>query len=158
MSELSNPNDWMDFQGAFNAYVRIDGAEVTDSRTDLLNDYSKLTADQVVNFVMPSDFAAVICGIVFIDDPAALSLFTSCTEHDAFERLQSYHKAHRRVLQCDNMFIAKKLSAFLQSQEGAWFYLRLAFILADAAEDEEYQPYLCGAGTRPETHNQKEQS
>ena len=131
----SNDNDWTDFQGAFISYVHIDDSSVDDTRHATLCEYCKLSAQQVLDYMtLPSDFAAIISGVAFANDPRTFGYAKPAKTGDyrLYFTVKSGHPVEHLL---NNLF---------QTEEGATFLVQVALILADAAEDEEYAPYLYG--------------
>ncbi len=127
--------EWTDFQGAFNSYVQIDDASVEDNRGKTLEFYCRLTAEEVLKFMtQPSDFAVIISGVAKAKN-SPMQIGTVVALGSNFELYFQILPGHP---------VGTLLQNLLRSKKGCSFLTRVSCILADAAEDEEYAPYLYG--------------
>jgi hypothetical protein len=146
MTQYTNEDSWGEFQSAFWMNVRVDGGEIHDSRPEMLQEYCMLSAQQIIEYLTePHDFAAIISGVVKVHDPnyliggGDLILANETTRQSLRDKTGSANPVFKIQ---PNHPIATLLANLLQNKEGCEFYFKVACILAEAATDEEFAPYL----------------
>jgi len=148
MTQFTDQQIWEEFQGCFWAYIRPDGASFDDNRTPTLIEYCELTAQQILDFYTePYDFAAIISEAVKVNDPSFLLGLDEVTLADESSRQALRDKAasSKPLFQTQlNHPVNQILNDLLQTEKGCRFYVQVACILADAANDEEFAPHLYG--------------
>jgi hypothetical protein len=141
-------SEWSDFQGAFNIYVQIDGISVEDNREDNLKNYCQLTAEAILKYMtQPSDFAVIISKVAMAKS-SPMQIGPTITPGSNFELYFQTLPGHP---------VGTLLQNLLRSKKGCNFLTKVACILADAAEDEEYASYLYGYSPKRRSIQEQEQ-
>lgn len=146
MTQYTNEETWTEFQSSFWTSVRTDDSGVEDSRQKMLREYCELQAQQILDyFTEPHDFAAIISTVVGINDSAFLAgggelilanektlgaLRTKAASSNPLLKIAPGHP------------IGAVLTDLLRTEAGCRFYIAVALILAEAAEDEEFSAYI----------------
>lgn len=146
MTQFASEESWSEFQSSFWTSVRTDDMGVEDSRQKMLRRYCELKAQALLEYLTePHDFAAIISAVVGINDPDFLAgcgdLILANDKNLAALRAKAV-SANPLLKVQPNHPIGTVLSDLLQTEEGCRFYLNVARLLAEAAEDEEFSSYI----------------
>ncbi|GEM_PF-1432300 len=147
MTNYTNEETWSEFQSSFWTNVRIDDSgDIEDSRQQMLDMYCKLQAQELLDYLTePHDFAAIVSAVVGINDSKFLAGGGEqiLANNKALNMLRAKSTSPNPLLKiAPNHPIKKILTDLLQTDEGCRFYIAVALILAEVAEDEEFSAYI----------------
>jgi len=137
--KLSNSEQWTDFQGCFWSYVRINGADVNDTRQQTLELYCNLPSEEIIGHSQASDLAVILSNAVKAAKPHDIISAKAMLSDD---KVVEIFQDRPLLIARPGHSVSMLLGALLQTQEGCALYLQVACILSDAAADDEFAAYL----------------